>query len=182
MAEMTTIARPYARAAFEQAQQSDALAQWSGLLQAMTLIVTEPAMRALLGNPKLSHAEKAQLLLSLYLEIQTEALPEAGSNFIELLAENQRLDAIPAITAIYEKLRADAEKSVHAELVTAFTISDDQQSRIADALKQRLKREVVLECTLDESLVGGAIIRAGDLVIDGSARGYLDKLATALHQ
>jgi len=182
MAEMITIARPYARAAFEQAQSNDALAQWSELLQALTLIVTEPAMRAVLGNPKLSHAEKAQLLLDLCLEIQSESLPETGSHFIELLAENQRLDAIPAITAIYEELRADAEKSIHAELVSAFTVNDEQQSRIADALKKRLKREVVLECTLDESLVGGAIIRAGDLVIDGSARGYLDKLATALHQ
>jgi F-type H+-transporting ATPase subunit delta len=182
MAEMTTVARPYARAAFEQAQANGALGQWSGLLQALTLIVTEPAMRAVLGNPKLSHSEKAQLLLSLCLEIQTESLPEMGSNFIELLAENQRLDVIPAITAIYEKLRADAEKSIHAELVTAFVVNDEQQSRIADALKKRLKRDVILECTLDKSLVGGAIIRAGDLVIDGSARGYLDKLTTALHQ
>ena len=87
---------------------------------------------------------------------------------------------IPEIAQVYEELRADAEKTVEAEMVSAFEVSDDQRQKIAAALSNRLAREVILNCTVDQSLVGGAIIRAGDLVIDGSARGKLAQLTTAL--
>lgn len=183
MAEMTTVARPYARAAFEQAQGNGELVAWSALLQTAAQAAADPAMSALLAHPKLTPAEKSELLLEICAAAQSEGeLPEAGRNFIQLLAENDRLDAIVAITAIFEKLRADAEKSVHALMTAAFAVSDEQRNKITEALKQHLQRDVVLECTVDESLLGGAIIRAGDLVIDGSAQGYLDKLAVALHQ
>ncbi|MCP5420498.1 MAG: F0F1 ATP synthase subunit delta [Gammaproteobacteria bacterium] len=182
MAEMTTVARPYARAAFEQAQASGELASWSDLLQTAAQAAADPALHALLAHPKLTPPDKAGLLLDICAAAQTEVLPDAGRNFITLLAENDRLDAIAAITEIFENLRADAEKSVHALMTAAFAVSDEQRQKITEALKQHLQRDVVLECAVDESLIGGAIIRAGDLVIDGSARGYLDKLAVALHQ
>lgn len=180
MAETTTIARPYARAAFEEAQASGELNRWSELLQAAAAVAADASMRSLLANPKVNHQEKANLLLDICSEICKDGIPDAARNFIMLLAENLRLPALPQIAAIFEKLRADAEKTVQAQLVTAFAISDAQRKKIAKALKARLKRNVELECAVDNSLIGGAIIRAGDLVIDGSVRGQLDRLAAAL--
>lgn len=184
MAESTTIARPYARAAFEEAQATGKLAEWSAALQAAAAVATEKPMPTLLAVPKLSPADKAQLVLDLCADIVSKGgmgeLPEASRNFIRLLAENRRLSALPQIATIFETLRAEAEKTLSAQLISAFAISDAQRNKIAKSLKERLKRDVVLECAVDEALIGGAIIRAGDLVIDGSVRGQLAKLATAL--
>jgi F-type H+-transporting ATPase subunit delta len=98
------------------------------------------------------------------------------------LAENHRLYTIPEIATIFEELRKEAEKSVQAQIISAYPITDAQRNSIAKGLKAKLNRDVVLECAVDESLISGAIIRAGDLVIDGSARGQLAKLATTLRQ
>lgn len=184
MAESITIARPYARAVFEAAQATDTLAPWSTLLQTAAQVTAAETLRDWLTNPKLSAQEKADLVLDVCRELYEKSgageLPEAGRNFIYLLAENQRLDVLPDIAAIYEMLRAEAEKTVHAQLITAFAVNDKQRDKIAKKLKARLKRTVVLECTVDPALMGGAIIRAGDLVIDGSVRGQLNRLAAAL--
>jgi len=180
MAEITTIARPYARAAFEQAHAAGELAPWSGVLQAAALIAAVPAARSLLASPKLSYADKAELVLGVCAEVCGDGIPPAARNFILLLAENNRLAVLPQIATIFEKLRADADQLVQAQVVSAFPVSEAQRDQIAQGLQQRLKRNVVLDCTVDASLIGGAVIRAGDLVIDGSVRGQLDKLAVAL--
>ena len=177
MAELTTLARPYARAAFDAAQNEDGgLARWSDSLRLIAEIAEQPSMQTLLASPEHDDQFKA----GLFLELCGEQLSAAGSNFVKLLAENQRLNLAPEIAEVFEQLRAEAEKTVEAEMVSAFEVSNEQRDKIAIALSKRLNREVVLNCSVDETLLGGAVIRAGDLVIDGSARGKLSQLATAL--
>jgi F-type H+-transporting ATPase subunit delta len=184
MAETITIARPYARAAFELAQsEKGALNQWSEMLQVASLVTEDEAMRHLLANPKLSTTQKSDVVIDLCHDLYgAEKFAETFHNFIRLLADNHRLTMLPEIAAIFEKLRAEAQRTVQAQLITAFPVDDSQRDKVAKRLKERLKREVILECTVDESLIGGAIIRAGDLVIDGSAQGQLTRLAAVLRQ
>lgn len=179
MAESTTIARPYARAAFETAKTEDGgLSRWSELLSLAAGIADDPTMRTVLGSPTTDDQHKA----GLFLELCGDKLGKSGGNFIKLLAENERLALLPEIAEVFEELRAEAEKTVEAELVSAFEIDDPQRDKLAAALSKRLAREVVLNCRVDESLLGGAIVRAGDLVIDGSAKSKLAKLGLALRR
>lgn len=178
MAEMTTVARPYARAAFEHAQAGKALKEWSDALQLAAAVVTDESMQAYLASPDVNADEKGQTVL----EVCGDTLADDSRNFIKLLAENRRLTLIPEIQVVYEELRAEAEKTLEADVITAFELSDEQTALLADALKQRLDRDVVVNCVVDENLIGGAVVRAGDLVIDGSALGKLEKLATSLRQ
>ena len=191
MAETTTVvrptaaARPYARAAFEDAQTAQTLPIWSDLLQATAAIATDAALQRLLGpwNPELRSQQKAELMAGLCRDVCGGIdLPEVFITFLRLLAENHRLHLLPSIAVLYERLRAEAESVVRAELISAITVTDAQRKRVIKALKAKFKRSVVLDCKIDEALVAGAVIRVGDLVIDGSARGRLDKLAMALSQ
>ena len=176
MAETMTLARPYAKAAFEHAQAEQALPNWSELLQRLAQLVQDAAMHRLLGSPGVSVDDKAQALL----DLSGDDVDDAARNYVTLLAKNGRLRLVPEIAAIYEELRAEAEKTIEAEVISARELSDEQQQRLAQALQKRLGREVSLKVRLDETLVGGAVIRAGDLVIDGSAAGRLSQLAKAL--
>ena len=179
MAELTTVARPYARAAFEYANaRRGGLKRWSEMLMESAQVASERSMRTLLASPAQSAEEKAELLL----DICGNDFTKAGSNFIKLLAENQRLNLLPEISRVFEALRAEAEKTIEAEMISAFPVDDAERDNIVAALSKKLNRDVVLNCTVDESMLGGAIIRAGDLVIDGSVQGKLAKLAAALRQ
>ena len=182
MAETTTVARPYARAAFEQAFATQELKRWSDLLQTATVVAADPSMRELLTSPQVGYQQKADLLLDIASEVCTDGIPEQARNFIVLLAQNRRLGLLPPIAALFEKLRAEAEKTVDAEVVSAFPVDDAQRDEIAQGLEKRLKRSILLHCKVDQSLIGGAIIRAGDLVIDGSVRGQLQRLGAVLQQ
>lgn len=182
MAETTTIARPYARAAFEAAFAAGELKPWSELLQAARAVADNADMRALLATPQIDYRQKADLLLEICQQVCPDGIPDAARNFMTVLAENRRLEALPQIVAQFEKLRAEAEKTVQAELISAFPVSDKQRDAIAAGLRARLKRVVALDCKVDSSLLGGAVIRAGDLVIDGSVRGQLQRLTAALRQ
>jgi len=189
MAETTTVvrpaaaARPYARAAFEDAQAANALPLWSELLQASAAIAADPTMQRLLGpwNPALRGDQKAELVAGLCRDLRggTE-VPEVFVTFLRMLAEFHRLHQLPGIAVLFERLRAEAESTLHAQLISAAAVTDAQRKRVAKALKAKFQRNVELDCKTDESLIAGAVIRVGDLVIDGSARGRLDKLATAL--
>lgn len=176
MAESTTIARPYAQAAFDLAREQNALARWSEMLQVAAQVAADAQMTALIKSPHIARDD----LVQVFLDVGGAMLDEQGRNLIRTLAANKRLELLPDIAALFEMLRADAEGTVEAEVVSALPVSDAQQAVIADALARRLGRKVALRCRTDEELLGGAIIRAGDLVIDGSARGHLNKLATAL--
>lgn len=176
MAERTTIARPYAQAVFELAAREQRLAQWSEMLALLTAVASEPRMRLLIGNPRITQDQ----LTGLFLDICGDALSRPAQALVGLLVENRRLDLLPEISTLYETYRAEAEKIVRAEVTSAFPLSETQQADIAAALKRRLGREVHLSCATDDALIGGAVIRAGDLVIDGSVRGHLARLAGAL--
>jgi F-type H+-transporting ATPase subunit delta len=176
MAETLTIARPYAQAAFLYASQHQVFGEWSGMLALLAGIAEDPEMERLLDSPQLTDTQLAEL----FINIGGEHLDEKCGNFVRVLAENRRLGLLPEIAALFEIQRRSAEKTIRAELITAFPATEAQQQKVSAALKQRLGREIELECTTDRNLLGGAIIRAGDLVIDGSIRGQLERLDTAL--
>ena len=176
MAEILTIARPYAHAAFLFADSHQALKEWSGMLEFLAVVAADPEMTDLFDNPRITETQLAEL----YISIGDDRLDDNCHNFIRLLAENRRLKLLPEIAALFEIQRRDAEKSIRAELITAFPVTAAQQAAVTAALKQRLGREIELECITDATLLGGAIIRAGDLVIDGSVRGKLERLGNSL--
>ncbi len=176
MSELNTIARPYAQAAFDLAREADELAKWSEMLGFAAVVSADDVMRKAIDSPNLSVTDQADL----FIQVCDEQLDDQGRNFVKLLAENRRLTLFPEIAALYEELRADAEGTLEATVISAKPMSDTQQQEMADALKARFNREVVLQVEVDESIVGGAIIRAGDTVIDGSVRGKLEQFAHAL--
>ena len=176
MAENANIARPYAQAVFELADSSGSLGQWSDSLRAMAAVAANPDMKALFINPRISRRDLGNVLI----EVCGNRIDKQGENLILLMAKNRRLPVLPEISQQYEILRAEAERSVRAELESALPVSEQEQERIAEALKKRLGRKVDLVCKINEKLVGGAVIRAGDLVIDGSVQARLEKLAATM--
>ena len=178
MAELSTIARPYARAVFEQANETGKLQQWSDMLEMLVAVTSDENMAVIIAGTRFSKEELASLII----DICADKLDVQGQNLVRLLAENGRLTVLPEIAARYEILRAEAESTVEAEMLSAMPVSNTEQEKLSEALKQRLGRNVNLKVTIDKSLVGGAVIRAGDMVIDGSASGKLNKLAAAMNQ
>jgi F-type H+-transporting ATPase subunit delta len=170
------LARPYARAVFELARGTGQFQDWSDQLALMAGVVSNPDIKALLDNPRLTRADAGELVA----RACGEDIGEGAANLLRILAENSRLAQLPMIAALYARLRDEAEGTIEAEVVSAFPLSDEQKSTIAGALKQRLGREVQLNCSVDQELVGGAVIRAGDLLIDGSAVEHLRQLSSAL--
>ena len=177
MAELTTVARPYAKAAFQFADESGTLAEWSDMLGFAAGVIQDEAFAGFLADPKTTAADQADA----FIKVGSDNLNEAGKNFVQLLANNKRLQALPEIAKLYEQLKAQKEMSVDVEVTSAFALSDDQANKLAEALKRKLDREVNLTSVEDKSLIGGVIIRAGDLVLDGSVRGKLAKLAETLN-
>jgi F-type H+-transporting ATPase subunit delta len=176
MADKNTIARPYARAAFEEAKGAKRLTQWSEALQTASAVTRDERVQNLLGNPHVTPAQLAQLVA----EIAGAQLDGKGRNFVETLAANHRLAYLPEIASIFEQLK-DAEEGVVDVNVTSAAPLDEQQRRtLSEALAKKLKREVRLHCDIDASLIGGAVLKAGDLVIDGSLRSRLEKMAYEL--
>lgn len=170
--KLTTIARPYALAAFEVALEKQDLSAWGDMFEAGAIVVNDPQMRALLHNPQISQKE----LLDLFYDILGKNLNEERKNFLHLLASYERLDALPEMAKLYAAHREQHDKTVTVELISAAPLSDAYQQKLSQALTQRLKRKVSIEAIQDASLIGGAMIRAGDLVIDGSVRGKLNRL------
>lgn len=176
MSKLNTIARPYAQAAFDLAREANTLAQWSEMLSFAAAISVDADMRAAIDSPGMSAAEQADMFTT----VCADLIDDQGRNFVKLLAENSRLTLFPEIAARFDILRADAEGTLEATVISARPISAAQQQAIAKALKARFNCEIVLQLEVDASILGGAIIRAGDTVIDGSVRGKLEKFATAL--
>jgi len=176
MAEKSTIARPYAEAVFALAKEQSQLKQWSDMLNAAAVVATNTDMQAMISNTNVDKAQSANLIL----EVCGSKFSAEGKNLVKLLAENRRLPMLDEIAAQYEELRAEEEKTIDAEVVAPFEVSAAQQKQIAEKLKARLGREVTLSCRVDPTLLGGAIIKAGDLVIDGSTKGQIQKLSIEL--
>ena len=177
MAEAITVARPYAQAVFMYANAKQALKDWSDMLSLMAAIADDAAMHELIDSPHLTETQLADL----FIQVAGDNVDDSGANFIRILAENRRLALLPEIAALYEIQRRAAEGIVQAEMVTAFPATEAQQAGIIASLSKRLGRDIELSCSTDAGLLGGAIIRAGDLVIDGSVRGKLERLGSALN-
>ena len=177
MAEALTLARPYARAIFEFAVEHNSLDGWSGMLAAITEAVTHPEMADLLGSPALTADQQAALVA----DACGGRINDKARNLVDALARNKRLSLMPEVRELFERLRAERQKKVDVEVVTAYPLTGEMVDKLAVALKRRLDREVNIETTVDATLIGGVIIRAGDTVIDGSLKGRLSKLAEALN-
>ena len=146
------------------------------MLELLAAITANADMQRLIDSPQLTETQLADLVIG----VGGDGLDDKGANFVRVLADNRRLGLLPEIAALFEIERSKAEGRVQAELLTAYPASEAQQAQIIESLRKRLGREVELTCNTDASLLGGAIIRAGDLVIDGSVRGKLQRLGAAL--
>jgi F-type H+-transporting ATPase subunit delta len=176
MAERETLARPYARAAFELAHAEGSLPHWSEMLELAAAISSDPQVLDLVGDPRVS----ADDLSGLVIAAAGSGLDASGANLVRLLAEAGRLPLMPEIGALFEHYRAEAEKVLDVEVVSAMALDQAQQDKLVAALGAKLGREIRLHQELDPELIGGAVIRAGDLIIDGSVKERLNKLAEAL--
>ncbi|WP_428243571.1 F0F1 ATP synthase subunit delta [Gynuella sp.] len=176
MAEVNTLARPYAKAAFEAAQAAKTLEQWSESLAILSAVTQQEKVLELISNPSLTASQKAQV-------IQDVCGEEAKviSTLITALAENRRLELCPEIAALFEELKAELEKSVEVQVASAFELTADQEKSLTEKLTTKLGRDVKLVTSVDNSIIGGVIIRTNDMVIDGSVTGKLAKLAEAMY-
>ncbi|MBC8028047.1 MAG: F0F1 ATP synthase subunit delta [Steroidobacteraceae bacterium] len=176
MAERTTTARPYAKAIFALAREGKTLATTSASLMRAAEVVVDVRVKGLLGSPHVSAAQLAEFVIG----ITGAGLDEYGRNFVTLLAQNRRLGFLPEIAALFEQMKSEVENAVDVEVTAASPLTPDQESRYAAALQKKLGRTVRLHTKVDGSLLGGAVLKAGDLVIDGSIKGRLERLATDL--
>lgn len=180
MAEPITLARPYAKAVFGLAQQAGDFSGWSDALAKITAVVSNPAMAALLNSPKLSAEQLATSVTDVIGQLGDLPAADKLSNLVNLLAKNRRLGLSADIAAQYEVLRNEAENTIDAEVFAAVQPTDAQLDAIRAGLQKKLGRDVSLSVSIDESLLGGALIRAGDLVIDGTVKTKLARLSSAL--
>lgn len=176
MAELSTLARPYAKAAFEYAREHNVLAPWSEQLAIIAAVAADEGMASVLDNPSLTDEQQAQTLV----DVVGDAMAAEMKNFVSILSSNKRLTLLPEVYSQYELYKANLEKSVDVEVVSAFDLSDATAATLAGVLGKKLEREVKVTTSTNKDLLGGVLIRAGDLVIDGSVRGRLNKLAEAL--
>jgi F-type H+-transporting ATPase subunit delta len=179
MAESITVARPYTKAAFETALAQGDLGSWSEFLNMAAIVVADPGLVKVLDNPELTAEQKAQLVADVVND--SHPVAQQAKNFLNLLAENKRLLLLPEIFELYEILKANQEMSIDVSIVSAFDLGNEQQDKLAQALNAMLSREINITSTTDVSLIGGVIVHAGDLVIDGSVKGKLSKLAEAMN-
>jgi len=177
MAEISTLARPYAKAAFQVALQDSSLDAWSKMLVMSAAITVNEKVGALLTDPSLS----SERLAAIFIELCGDELNDKGKNFINLLAENKRLVLLSAISDQFDALKANQEKTLNVEVTSAYELSSDTLDKLANSLKTRLQRDVILNTNVDQSLLGGAVIRTDDTVIDSSVRGKLVKLAESMN-
>lgn len=172
----TTIARPYAKAVFELAQSQNVLAEWSDFLNTLAAGLTAADTKLLLEDPRLTPVQTGDVLVTAL----GDAATQQQRNFVRLLAENDRLAVVGEIADLYAEERAKAEQVADVTVVSAFTVTDAQQAAIQAKLAARLGANIRIETQVDESLVGGAIIKMGDQIIDGSVKGRLEKMTAAL--
>lgn len=175
--ELATVARPYAEAIFKRARETDRLDEWSDALAFLAQVIGDRRILGLVSSPHLTRAQLTDLLL----DIAGEVLNDEGRNLVRLVVENGRAGALPEIARHYEGLKAEHQSRIDVEVTAAYSVSAAQKKQIAEAMKHRLGRDVQLSTRKDASLIGGAIIRAGDLVIDGSVRSRLRQMAARLN-
>ncbi|MEE9423131.1 MAG: F0F1 ATP synthase subunit delta [Gammaproteobacteria bacterium] len=171
-----SLARPYAKAVFEMAKNQSGFQPWADKLETMAAVASHHTMREALDNPRLTRSGAADILI----KVCGDRIDAGAQNLLRILADNDRLSQLPMIAEQYRQLRDAAEGTVEAEVISAQALKDEQKTSIAGALKKRLGRDVQLNCSVNEELIGGAVIRVGDLVIDGSAAEHLRQLSGTL--
>ena len=176
MAERATVARPYAKAAFAYAREQGKLDQWSGWLGTARAVVLSDEYAAYESSPGVETKQLVELVAG----VCGEALDGNGRSFLDLLAENRRVGFLPEIATRFEELKAENQNVADVEIVSAAELNDAQRERLAGALRTRLRRDVRLHCTVDPGLIGGAVVRSGDMLIDGSLAQKLERLGTEL--
>ncbi len=187
MADNNTVARPYAEAAFEVAQETDALAELSESFATAKALLADGQVADFMSRPKLTDQQRLEFLQGLFAETVGAGSVFAGgsqhgTNFLKLLLENDRVAVLPEIADQFAALKADVENTVDAVITSAVPLSESQQQAMAATLQERLGRTVRVPTEIDENLIGGAVIRAGDVVIDGSLRARLEGLGNALNK
>lgn len=176
MSTLATLARPYAKAAFELAQSQQALAGWSDMLSLASEMATEESMAGLLESPQVSNERVVDIMA----DAAGDAFDKRFRDFLSVLASNGRLPLLPQVTGLYQQFREEAEKRLSVKVVSAVLLDETQAGRMREALAQRFECEIQLDNEIDAGVIGGAVVYAGDQVIDGSLRGRLQKLSTSL--
>lgn len=176
MESNTKTARPYAIAAFKQAQEEGDTAKWSDMLALLSRVASDPTMKGLMANPKAKREEVAELII----DVCGDGLSATGRNFVRVLAQNRRLGVIKDIAQTYEIERARAERRSDVTVISAYELAPAEQNAITVAMTRRLGTKVDLSLKVDPGLIGGLVVRAGDTVIDASIRGRLSQLAQTL--
>lgn len=176
MTDFTTAARPYAKAVYDLASETGSQNVWSDALADLAVVVSDENMSRLLDDPEISQAQKAELII----QVLGDRLNTQQQNLVKLMAENGRLKIMADVQQQFEVARAKAENKVEAEVVSAYELGDEQKQQLVTTLKNKLGCDVSLTATVDESLIGGVVIKAGDTIIDASMKSQLESLALTL--
>jgi len=176
MSELATLARPYAAAVFKRSKETGTTEQWSKSLAFMSAVLKDKEISAVVDNPKVSK----ERLSALMLDICQGQVDEEGANFLKLLVQNNRLTLAPTISELFEAYKAESEGYVDVEVATAYAFTKEEKQRFTSTLEKTLSKKVHMNVTVDKSLIGGVLVRAGDRVIDGSIKGQLQQLAKRL--
>lgn len=176
MSDLSTAARPYAKAVYELASENNSEQQWSESLAYLSVVCADEQIASRLDDPTITHNKLSELLIS----ICGDKVGDQGGNLIKLMAESGRLPLMSEVAGIYEELVASSKGIVDAQMISAFDVTDAQREAVIASLKKRFNKEVRLEVSVDSELLGGAIIKAGDLVIDGSVKGRMAKMTSSL--
>lgn len=171
-----TLARPYARAAFSVAEQKGALEDWSGLLEAAAAAVTSEPFGRLIGHPKIDESQ----LMEVFSDVLDLSSDNGFSGFLKVLMHYRRLELLPEIAAQFETLKRASEHKVKVSVTSAVALESEQLDKLAARLKQRFGSDIEMDTGVDDSLIGGIVVRAGDKVIDASVRGRLEQLGRSL--
>jgi len=175
MSEMYTVARPYAKAAFEYAVEGQTLQNWHQMLVFAAEVASNPDMKSFLSS-----SASADKMAEVFNQVCGEQLDDKGQNLVKIMAENSRLPVLPAVLELYAEMLAEYSKEIDVDVISAVALDDQQIEKISAALEKRLERKVKLNCSVDETVVSGLLIKAGDTIIDSTVRGKLDRLTDAL--
>jgi F-type H+-transporting ATPase subunit delta len=174
MSELTTIARPYAKAAFEFAVEKQTVSDWNDMLVFAAQVANDQQVSSFIAN------KAAEEQANIFISVCAEQINEYGQNLVKVLAENGRLAALPEVAELFTEFKAEYDKEIDVDIISAAELAQAQVATLVSALEKRFSRKIKLNCSVDETLVGGLIVKAGDNVIDGSLRGKLNRLATTL--